>query len=35
MRTIAPGEVLHAKLEIGVIDGDAELDAIRSEINRL
>lgn len=35
MRTIAPGEVLHAKLEIGVIDGAAELDAIRSEINRL
>lgn len=34
-RMIAPGEVLRAQLEIGVIDGDAELQAIRSKIERI
>lgn len=35
LRMITPGEVLHTQLEIGVIDGDAELQSIRNQIERM
>ena len=34
-RTIAPGEILRASIEAGVIDGPAEMDAIRREIEAM